>query len=391
MAKFFYSVKIENKIEQGYINAVTMADAASELEYKGYTILEINEVFASRNSDTSKEILPLTIKEKKDFFNSFYVQYKSGRTAVQVFETIAASATSENVKMLALHICHKLTKGISFADVFKQYSESIGFLYTNLIAVGDKAGRLDDVLEGIIKNLSKVEKIKSKIIKQVTYPIFIFLLLIGAFIFFNSFVLKALNASITGQSASNGIHLFATILEIAITYVLIFLTFSYLKKNKEIASVIFEKLLNIKACKILFDNYSYFNFFSLLELCFKSGIGAKDSILMCTSVVKDYKTAAKLDKAADRIEQGSNVSTALISTGLFSAFANSQISSAEKSGELETAFSAIASDYEINFNTQISVVLKLVEPVMIIIAGIGLLILGHNFYNSYYESLYKLF
>ena len=391
MAKFFYSVKVENKIEQGYLNAATMADAAAELEYRGCTILEINEVFATRNSDISKEIVPLTIKEKKDFFNSFYVQYKSGRSALQVFETLAASATSENVKMLALHICHKISKGISFCDVFKQYSESIGYLYANLVAVGDKAGQLDEVLEGIIKNLTKIEKIKSGIIKKITYPIFIFLLLIGAFIFFNSFVFKALNASVVGDTTSNGIHLFATILEISITYVLIFLAYSHIKKNKKVLSSIFDKLSNIKAFKTLFDNYSYFNFFSLLALSFKSGISAADAVLMCASVVKDSKSATKLDKAADRISQGSNVSTALISSGLFTTFANSQISSAEKSGELEKAFNSIATDYEISFNTQIGVVLKLIEPLMITIAAIGLLILGYNFYNSYYESLYKLF
>ncbi|MBR3604905.1 MAG: type II secretion system F family protein [Candidatus Gastranaerophilales bacterium] len=391
MAKYFYSVKANNKIEQGYINAATMSDAASELEYKGYVVLEINEVFSTKNSDLSQEVMPLSIKEKKDFFNSFYVQYKSGRTPIQVFETIANSATSENVKMLALHICHKVTKGISFGDAFRQYSDSIGFLYTNIICVGDKSGKLEDVLAGIIKNLSKLEKINSEIIKKITYPLIVFMLLIAAFIIFNSFIFKILHETVNGESVSICAHLLATIFQIFVVYTLLFISYQHLKRNKALVSLILDKLTKNKAINEMLNDYYYFNFFHLLSMCIVAGISPKDSILMCASVVKNHLGATKLDKAGDRVSQGCNMSTALISTGLFSEYANSQVSAGEKAGELEKAFGYIANDYEIKFNTQISVVLKLIEPIMIVIAGIGLLILGYNFYQDYYESLYKLF
>lgn len=389
MAKFFYSVKFNNKIEQGYINASTMEDAANQLEYKGYIVLEISEVFTSKNTDLSHEVVPLTTKEKKEFFNSFYIQYKSGRPALQVFQTIASSTTSENVKMLALHICHKITRGLSFGDALRQYSESIGYLYCSVIYIGDKSGKLEEVLAGVIKNLSKLEKIQQNIIKKATYPTFVFLLLIGAFIFFNSFVFKVMQAGFSGESISTSVCLTAAITQIAITYIILFLIFQNLKKNKKTVSNIIDMLCKIKACKIMFNDFYYFNFFYLLSLCTVSGVSPKEAILMCGSILRDINIARKIDKAADRIGEGCNISTALVSTGLFSDYANSQIPAGEKSGQLEKAFEYIAIDYENKFNTQMGVVLKLVEPIMIIIAAIGLLILGKSFYSTYFGVLLK--
>ena len=48
MASFFYKVKnVDSKIEQGYIDAVSLTDAALKLEQRGFIVLEIKEESSS--------------------------------------------------------------------------------------------------------------------------------------------------------------------------------------------------------------------------------------------------------------------------------------------------------------------------------------------------------
>ena len=56
-----------------------MPNASKKLEVKGMVVLELKrEEAISQQVSLNYEIAPLTIKEKKDFYNAFYKQYKAG-------------------------------------------------------------------------------------------------------------------------------------------------------------------------------------------------------------------------------------------------------------------------------------------------------------------------
>ncbi|MCD7779228.1 MAG: type II secretion system F family protein, partial [Candidatus Gastranaerophilales bacterium] len=88
---------------------------------------------------------------------------------------------------------------------------------------------------------------------------------------------------------------------------------------------------------------------------------------------------------------GCETATALGITGLFSNHDISQISSGEKAGELDKIFKIIVHDYENRLDTSIKIILKLVEPVMIIIVGIFVCIIAVNGYKAYYNSILSMF
>ena len=90
------------------------------------------------------------------------------------------------------------------------------------------------------------------------------------------------------------------------------------------------------------------------------------------------------------ISQGANVATAFKLTGLFSGFTNSQISAGEASGQLDKSFRAAANDYEAQFMRQIDVVIKLIEPALLLVTGVALAILAFKFFATYYGSLSKI-
>ena len=80
-----------------------------DLERDGYIVLEIKE---SSNSDfiysdyeynipfSSKMVL--SVREKKEFFNSFYFLYKSGYSILQIFDSMYNSSKNQKIKSFTL-------------------------------------------------------------------------------------------------------------------------------------------------------------------------------------------------------------------------------------------------------------------------------------------------
>src|SRR5690606_20561728 len=82
-----------------------------------------------------------------------------------------------------------------------------------------------------------------------------------------------------------------------------------------------------------------------------------------------------VDDAADRVREGSSLRAALAQTKLFPPMMLHMIAAGEKSGELEQMVGRAADNQDREFETLVSVSLKIFEPVLIVsMAGIVLFI-----------------
>jgi len=158
MTNFFFKVKNkENKVKQGTLIASSLADAAGKLEQSGYIVLEIKEQNNNNvstnysNIEASGDII-LSIREKKDFFNSFSTMYKSGLPIVRVFDSIYNSSKNTKIKSLCSKILQGIQKGLSLKEAMKSCTNAIGSAYTMLVIAGEESGQLIEVLSNINKN-----------------------------------------------------------------------------------------------------------------------------------------------------------------------------------------------------------------------------------------------
>ena len=389
--RYFYTAKQDGEVKQGYISANDMEQAVSLLEQKGCIVFEVNEVLSAKHTDNDiGELATLNINEKKQFFNAFYFQYKSGLPLSEVFNNIAVSTNSNSVKMLALHLSRMCAKGASLNVALSNYSKVIGYIYVALIRVGERSGQLDETLKGIIQNVNKIEKIKTELIKKLTYPLILICLLIGSFLLFESVIFKIfddVNNQVNPEIVKYLVHF---LVESFVVFGLIRMGYVSVLKNVSLREKLLDKLKSIKIIKDLVDEFHYLNFFNVLSLSINAGVPIQEAISLSSLVIKTPKTSKKIDKIVSMVSQGSTVATAMGSSLLFSDYAKSQITSGEKSGRLVAACSNISKDYETSFNTKISVVLKCVEPIVIIFIALGVLYIGYEFVNNYFGMLNSL-
>ncbi len=401
MKRFFYNVKTKNNQNiQDYIMANSVADAALKLERKGYTVLEIKEdsesivssSYSTSNYQSYSVIHEFTIQEKKEFFNALYHMYRSGIPIVETIKSIGSASMNTNIKAFCHLLVKRLQKGNTLKETLRNHSSYLGLAYTMLIAAGEESGTLDKTIEGVIKNINKQEEIKSSFIKSITWPALMFIMVLAVGLLFKMFVFKVLTTDIDLITTENVIKLLiGTVIKIVIFFVILFASVIFILKNRSLCASILNMISGIKIFEGLMKDYNFSNFFYVFSLAYQAGVPMTEAIILSNSVVNIPKYNNKLRKSSQMVQNGCKISTALAAADLFSGYAMSQISAGEEAGQLDKAFNSIAYDYENKLNTKVAVILKLIEPTMIIIIGIFVAILVIMLIKTYYGQLMSMF
>lgn len=376
MAYFNFKVKnSKGEIIENFLYAENLSDAATKLEQKGYTLLEIKVKTddytpqKSINTNYSKDTT-LSIQEKKQFFNAFYSLYKSGHSTLEIFNSIYNSTPNQKIKSICAKILQGIKKGCTLKEAMEPCSPALSKAYTTLVVAGDESGKLEETLSGITKNILTQEKVKNEVISKITYPIIIFCLAIFIAILFKSLIFEIFNTKILATETSTIFIIIKFCVQIIITYGLLGGIIFALYKNKSFTQKLISKLTSIKPFKNLILDYTYSNYFSVLSLAYSAGLSLSEALYISSTVVTLPEITKQLNQVAPRVQQGCELTTALGATMLFSDYATSEISTGEKSGELDKTLAAVAYDYETKLKVSLDVMLKFLEPLMIILVGI---------------------
>ena len=396
MAVFFYKAKNYNsEIIQGQISALNLDDAANKLEGRGLTVIELSQI--SKNNFkklnyTPVKITKFSVKEKKEFFNALYFQYKSGISICETLKSIQESTSDIKIRNLCVKVTDNIEKGYSLKEAFSGFEDALSPAYTTLLCAGEESGKLDEVLDNITKTLNKEEEILNSLKSSFAYPVFIFFLAIGVFLFFKMFVFKAFESSFEGISQNDiSALLIGSIIKIIFFYLFCAGIITIIIKNESLKDKIINIISRLSIFKKLINYYYFQNFFTVLSLSYSAGISLIDSLALADTVLKIEDASKKIKKSLQRISKGCEFTTALALSGIFSDYVMSQISSGEKSGTLDKSFMRAALDYENKLDTNLKIMTKLTEPILIIFVGLMVLYVAFSLYSKYFNSLFSMF
>jgi type IV pilus assembly protein PilC len=102
----------------------------------------------------------------------------------------------------------------------------------------------------------------------------------------------------------------------------------------------------------------------------ESGIQIVDSIEISAKIIDDKLTYEKLSISKEHIQRGNNISDSLKSSNVFPGLFISMINIGEESGRLEECLKTIDNFYGNELNTKLEIIMKVIEPAIIVIIGI---------------------
>ncbi len=333
-----------------------------------------------------------SLKEKWEFFNSFYLLYASNMPIIDCFKSIMKSASKKNIKKFCGVVSKNIEKGASFREAVLPYSHAIGKAYTMLLITGEESGSLDNTLNEIENNLSKEEEILNNMISSLTYPVCVFLLAIGVFFFCKFFLLKVFASFQDNISQQEVINLLIiACIKIAIIYIFLGIIAFYVYLNKQIQRKFLDIVYTIPLISNILKDYYFKNFFSVFSLAYKAGIPVYEALNLSSSVIGIPSVNKSLKKSEKMISGGCKLIQALTVAGLFPGNILSQIASGEEAGTLDKTMNNISQRYEKSFDVKVKTAAKVIEPILMIFIGFIVFYVVYNGYKGYYEGIMSMF
>ena len=329
------------------------------------------------------------LNEKIEFFSALQ-NYVSAEIPIStsLFQILEYSGNIK-IRNLVRQLLKDIDGGVNFADSILRFKKSLGGLYCNLLSVGAQTGELPTILKDINDYLNKQRIFKANIIKSCTYPAFLLLMLIGAFLTLILFIQPSLRrmSEMNGSGGCSGgcmflnLNFFILVPAVAGSIFFIQKWFKNFLKSRKILDV-----------PIFGDAIRYYNlssFTRLLAISYKAGIPITQAILLsAASVPNKYMSEAFLKCSA--LVTKKPIAKVFASTRFFSQDMIMKIESGDMSGYLDKVLYEISDTINLKLETAITSALKLLEPILIVLIGCAVGYYAYSLMGSVYGSLLSL-
>jgi type IV pilus assembly protein PilC len=363
---------------KGKIEAASLAEAKALLRRQGVAPRKVvKESNFSLFSARSKPIKPVDIAF---FTRQVATMLKAGVPLIQGLEIVATGVEKDSLKKLILDIRDSVNDGQDLASSMAKHPLFFDDLYCSLVEAGEQSGALETMLDRIATYKEKLESLKAKIKKALTYPtavlavglivsVILLLKVVPQFesIFSNFGAdLPAFTVMILNMSAF--VQEWWWILGLA--FIAFFYCFIQLKRR----SVKFANQLDILILKIpvlgdILRKAIIARFARTLSTTFAAGVPLVEALDSAAGASGNIIYREAIIQIRNAVSTGQSLQSSMLMTGIFPNMVVQMISIGEEAGSLDSMLDKVASFYEEEVDNAVDNMSSLMEPFIMVVLG----------------------
>jgi general secretion pathway protein F len=298
---------------------------------------------------------------------------------------VAEQCEKPRLKNMLMAVRSKVVEGYSLAEGLAEFPHVFDHLFRSMVAAGEKAGHLEQVLNRLADYTEQRQYMRSQILQALLYP----LILTGFAILVISILLAAVVPKIVVQFEHMGESLpGSTLFLIAASDFLrqygVLVLIALL-----LALVLWQRALQKPALRLRWDQLvlrsglfgkvvrglNTARFARTLSILNASAVPLLEAMRISSDVLSNSYMRQALAEATARVREGASLKSALEQSRLFPPMMLHMIASGEKSGQLDGMLERAANAQDTEFETLVKVSLKVFEPVLVaVMAGMVLFI-----------------
>jgi len=382
MAIFKYKALDANKNkEEGLIEAVSEAAAASILQDKGLSVVVIKKKFVSREMGALSILNRIKVKDLVIFSHQFAVMISANVALVQALRILVDQTENIKLKMVISEIADEVDGGARLSESLAKHSNIFSEFYINVIKSGETSGKLDEILDYLADEMEKDYDMMSKIKGAMIYPIFVFfgLGIVGTVMMI--FVVPKLTSilSETGAELPLATRILIGSSDIISNYwwlllaglaAVIFGVRFYINKPRGRKQFDFLKL-KIPIFGELFKKIYLVRFTRSMNTLIVGGVTITKSLKIVAGVVGNQTYRQLIQETSKAVEDGSSISSVFINSKEIPQMVSQMMSIGEKTGKLDVILEKISDFYAREINNIVNNLMTLMEPLIMIIMGVA--------------------
>lgn len=377
----YKAIDASGKFISGSLDAGNISDLELRLEKMDLDLVKFKQ------KDLGTDLFGRNKIGRRDLINfSFYLE-QLVRAGVPLLEGLADLRDGEEnptFRDIVTGVIEAIEGGNSFSQALQLYPKVFDHVFVNLIRVGERSGKMAEVLVDITETLKWQDELLSKAKKIMTYPAVIGTLVMSVILFMMIFVVPDIMdaiVSLGGKIPFETRLLMATssflinywYVVIAAPFV-IFATLKYLYNSSSKARFRMDGMaLKVWVLGPVNEKIKISRFTRYFALMFASGITVLDAINLSKGVVSNAVLEDGIDRAWQQISEGSSISEAFKNIGIFPPLVVRMLRVGEASGQMDRSLNNVSYFFDRDINDSI----EKMEPVLqtALMATIGLIVM----------------
>lgn len=380
MQTFLYKAKnSKGQIVSGTVKAENTVQAEKILISHNFTVIDMTVdkskpfTFAMKTKVSSKD--------KALFARQLATMLSSGLELVMAIKLTSVQARNDKIRSIYLDIYQDIEEGRSFSESLAKHPEAFDSVFINVVTAGENTGKLDIVLEQLASQLENDNNFTAKVKGAMYYPAFILVALLAIGVYMMVKVIPQLKFIFDGMGAQLP---FATRLLVSLSdfmvkewwmVILIVVAVTVIlrywfgtpsgKTFKDKAKI------KIPGVKGLFEGMYMYRFSKVMAMLVGSGVPLLDALKISGHTIENSIYTESISRVVSQVEKGVPLSTQLAKEPIFPPLVGQMTSVGEETGRLDEIFGKVASYYEETTSEMIKAISTLIEPVVLVIMGMG--------------------
>jgi general secretion pathway protein F len=304
---------------------------------------------------------------------------KAGVPLAEALGALVDQLERPGLKRVVADVKTQVNEGSSLGDAMARHPKIFEELYVNMIRAGEASGNLDAVLFRLAEFLDAQNKLRSKVVSALFYPVV--MTIIGAVIM--SILMVSVVPKVTAIFADTGKALpWNTQLLIAISsvignywwaliIVIVGTIIAYRRwKRTPRGRALYDKiLLKLWIIGPLARQIAITRFSKTLSTMLASGVPLLRALDIVKAILGNTVLMKVVEDAKESIKEGESIAAPLRRSGEFPPIVTHMIAVGERSGQLEQMLENIAQAYETEIDMKLGRLTTLLEPLMILLMG----------------------
>ncbi len=365
--------------KRGVLEGDTPRHVRSLLRERGLTPLEVERVAEKPGGRRPRFTTGIGTTALALFTRQLAILVRSGLPLEQALTAVSEQTESRAAQRMVLSVRAGVNEGRSLADAMRGYGRAFPNLYIATVAAGEQSGHLDTVLDRLADYVENRQRMRQKVSLALFYPAILTLVAIGVVTALLTYVVpqvvqvftsidtqlppltRALIA-FSGFLRHYGLFLLAALLLASIAA-------HYALKREHLRHRFHRLLLRLPLIKRLIRSIETARLARTFSILAGSGVPVLEAMRICTQVLSNLPMRDAVEAAAERVREGSAISTALAASKLFPPITVHLIASGESSGQLDRMLERAAEHQEHEVETLISALMTIFEPLLILAMG----------------------
>ena len=372
----------QGKTEKGVLEGDSARQISQKLKDKSLVPLEITEI--SRRQGQTKASTPfikrgISTAQLAILTRQLATMIRSGSPVEGSLTAVVQQTNNPRVKSVLMAIRARVREGYSLASALDEFPHIFPKLYRATVASGEQAGKLDFVLGRMADHVEHSQALRSKMMLAMVYPMALTIVALLVTVVLLTYVVpKVILVFEDIDQTLPGITLFLIAISdflrnyglyIALLIGIAIFVFNFLLRTESFRFSWHSFLLKMPAISHLVKGMNTAIFARTFSILAGSGVNALEAMRISAGVMSNETMKKAVFDASERVREGASISPALEQSNCFPPMTIYLIASGESSGNLVEMLEHAADSQEREFETIISTIMGLFEPLLIVVMG----------------------